>query len=153
MPARVSLDDLDAVPVDRPDTDATVLPVGYELRPEKTRPAVWNLPAGESTPYHRQREQEELYLVLSGRVEVRLGGPVDERGEPTGERDGNNDAGSDTDGDSDDNDEETFELGPREVLVVEPEMAREMTALDDTELFVVGAPNVKDDGVILDRSS
>jgi quercetin dioxygenase-like cupin family protein len=142
MPARVSLDDLDAVPVDRPDTDATVLPVGYELRPEKTRPAVWNLPAGESTPYHRQREQEELYLVLSGRVEVRLGGPVDEDGEPV----------SDTETDRD-SDEETFELGPREVLVVEPEMAREMTALEDTELFVVGAPNVRDDGVILDQSS
>ncbi|WP_380674683.1 cupin domain-containing protein [Salinigranum sp. GCM10025319] len=148
MPARVSLDDLDAVPVDRPDTDATVLPVGYELRPGKIRPSVWKLPAGESTPYHRQREQEELYLVLSGRVEVRLGGPVDERGEPTG--DANADAGSD----SDDNDgEETFELGPREVLVVEPEIARGMTALEDTELFVVGAPNVTDDGVILDRSS
>ena len=149
MPARVSLDDLDAVPVDRPDTDATVLPVGYELRPEKTRPAVWRLPAGESTPYHRQREQEELYLVLSGRVEVRFGGPVDERGEPTGGA--NSDDG---DSDSGDNDgEETFELGPREVLVVEPEIAREMTALEDTELFVVGAPNVKDDGVILDQSS
>lgn len=152
MPARVSLDDLDAVPVDRPDTDATVLPVGYELRPERTRPAVWKLPAGESTPYHRQREQEELYLVLSGRVEVRLGGPVDEDGELAGEAGTEVDAGNDTDA-ADASDDETFELGPREVLVVEPEIAREMTALEETELFVVGAPNVRDDGVILDRSA
>jgi quercetin dioxygenase-like cupin family protein len=127
MPARVSLDDLDAVPVDRPDTDASVLPVGYELRPSKMRPAVWTLPAGESTPYHRQREQEELYLALSGRFEVRL--------------------------DDGDGDEETFEFGPRDVLVVEPDVARQVTALEDSELFVVGAPNVKDDGVVLDADS
>jgi quercetin dioxygenase-like cupin family protein len=125
MPAHVSLDDLDAVPVDGADTDASVLPVGYELRPSKMRPAVWTLPAGESTPYHRQREQEELYLALSGRFEVRLG----------------------------DGDEETFEFGPRDVLVVEPDVARQLTALEDGELFVVGAPNVKDDGVVLDADS
>jgi quercetin dioxygenase-like cupin family protein len=126
MPAHVSLDDLDAVPVDRPDTDASVVPVGYELRPSKMRPAVWNLPAGESTPYHRQREQEELYLALSGRFEVLLGG---------------------------DGDEETFEFAPRDVLVVEPDVARQVTALEDGELFVVGAPNVKDDGVVLDADT
>jgi quercetin dioxygenase-like cupin family protein len=123
MPARLSLDDLDPVAVDRPDTEASVLPVGYELRPEKMRPAVWNLPAGESTPYHRQREQEELYLALSGRFEVRI---ESESGE------------------------ETFELAARDVLVVEPEVARQVTALEDGELFIVGAPNVKDDGVIVE---
>ncbi|WP_318568161.1 cupin domain-containing protein [Salinigranum marinum] len=127
MPAHTSLDDLDAVSVDRSDTDASVVPVGYELRPSKMRPAVWNLPAGESTPYHRQREQEELYLALSGRFEVRL--------------------------DHGDGDEETFEFGPRDVLVVEPDVARQLTALEDGELFVVGAPNVKDDGVVLDADS
>jgi quercetin dioxygenase-like cupin family protein len=124
VPTHCSLDDLEAVPVDRPGTDASVLPVGYELRPEEMRPAVWTLPAGESTPYHRQREQEELYLVLAGRFRVRTGGGGDE--------------------------EETFELGPRDVLVVEPETARQLTALEDGELFIVGAPNVKDDGVVLD---
>ncbi|WP_152039832.1 cupin domain-containing protein [Salinigranum salinum] len=123
MPARLSLDDLDPVAVDRPDTEASVLPIGYELRPEKMRPAVWNLPAGESTPYHRQREQEELYLALSGRFEVRI---ESESGE------------------------ETFELAARDVLVVEPEVARQVTALEDGELFIVGAPNVKDDGVIVE---
>jgi quercetin dioxygenase-like cupin family protein len=128
MPAHCSLDDIDAVAVDRPDTDASVIPVGYELRPKQMRPAVWKLPAGESTPYHRQREQEELYLVLAGRFAVRTGG----------------------DGDSED-DEERFELGPRDVLVVEPETARQLTALEDGELFVVGAPNVKDDGVVVDE--
>jgi quercetin dioxygenase-like cupin family protein len=123
MPARLSLDDIDPVAVDRPDTEASVLPIGYELRPEKMRPAVWTLPAGESTPYHRQREQEELYLPLSGRFEVRI---ESESGE------------------------ETFELAARDVLVVEPEVSRQVTALEDGELFVVGAPNVKDDGVVVE---
>jgi quercetin dioxygenase-like cupin family protein len=123
MPARLSLDDIDPVAVDRPDTEASVLPIGYELRPEKMRPAVWNLPTGESTPYHRQREQEELYLALSGRFEVRI------------EAEGG---------------EETFELATRDVLVVEPEVARQVTALEEGELFVVGAPNVKDDGVVVE---
>lgn len=123
MPRHCTLDDLDAVAVDMPDTDAQVVPVGYELRPEKMRPAVWQLPEGESTPYHRQREQEELYLVLEGRFSVRYG---------EGEH------------------EETVELGPRGVLVVEPETPRQLTALEDGELFVVGAPNRKDDGVVLE---
>jgi mannose-6-phosphate isomerase-like protein (cupin superfamily) len=126
MPAHLSLDDLEEVAVDSIDTDATVLPVGYELRPSKMRPTVWRYPAGESSTYHRQREQEELYLVLSGRFEVRLGG------------------------EGDGTDEERVELGPRDVLVVEPEVARQLTALENGELFVVGAPNVKDDGVVLD---
>jgi quercetin dioxygenase-like cupin family protein len=125
MPAHLSLDDLDELAVDGIDTDATVLPVGYELRPSKMRPTVWRYPAGESSTYHRQREQEELYLVLSGRFEARLGGDGDDE-------------------------EERVELGPRDVLVVEPEVARQVTALTDGELFVVGAPNVKDDGVVLD---
>jgi quercetin dioxygenase-like cupin family protein len=124
MPTRLSLDDLESVPVDRPDSDATVLPVGYELRPTEMRPAVWELPAGESTPYHRQRRQEELYLVLGGRFSVRTRG--------------------------DDGEETTFEIGPRDVLVVEPETARQLTALEDGELFIVGAPNVKDDGVVVE---
>jgi quercetin dioxygenase-like cupin family protein len=126
MPAHVSLDDIDAVSVDRADSDATVIPVGFELRPTEMRPSVWELPAGESTPYHRQRQQEELYLVLSGRFSART------------RRAG------------DDGDEETFELGPRDVLVVEPDVERQLTALADGELFIVGAPNVKDDGVIVE---
>lgn len=124
MPARVSLDEMESVDVDRPDSDATVLPVGYELRPTEMRPSVWQLPEGESTPFHRQREQEELYLVLSGRFRART---VDA-----------------------DDEETAFELGPRDVLVVEPEVARQLTALEDGELFIVGAPNVKDDGVVIE---
>ena len=124
MPARLSLDEMESVEIDRPDSDATVLPIGYELRPTEMRPAVWELPKGESTPFHRQREQEELYLVLSGRFSVRT---VEE-----------------------DEAETTFELGPRDVLVVEPEVARQLTALEDGELFIVGAPNVKDDGVVIE---
>jgi quercetin dioxygenase-like cupin family protein len=127
MPAHVSLDDIDAVPVDRADTDATVIPVGFELRPTEMRPSVWELPAGESTPYHRQRQQEELYLVLSGRFSARTR-PAGDNGE----------------------EEEEFELGPRDVLVVEPDVERQLTALEDGELFIVGAPNIKDDGVIVE---
>jgi quercetin dioxygenase-like cupin family protein len=125
MPAHGSLDDLDEVAAEGVDTDATVLPIGYELRPRKMRPTVWRYAAGDSSTFHRQREQEELYLVLSGRFEARLGGDGDDE-------------------------EERVELGPRDVLVVEPEVARQVTALTDGELFVVGAPNVKDDGVVLD---
>jgi quercetin dioxygenase-like cupin family protein len=132
MPAHGSLDDLDEVAAEGVDTDATVLPIGYELRPRKMRPTVWRYAAGDSSTFHRQREQEELYLVLEGRFEARLREGV-----------GDGDAG-------DAGDERRVELGPRDVLVVEPDCARQLTALEAGELFVVGAPNVTDDGVVLD---
>lgn len=99
--------------------DPRIRAVGYELRPEKMRPSVWVYEAGESNNRHYQREQEELYHVLSGRFEMTV-------------------------------DDETLELGAGDVVVVEPEAVRQLTCREAGEVFVVGAPNVKDDGVVLD---
>lgn len=48
--------------------------VGYELSPSNTRPSVWEFEAGDSNNRHRQREQEELYVVLDGRLEMEVEG-------------------------------------------------------------------------------
>ena len=44
-------------------------------------------------------------------------------------------------------DDEALELEAEDVVVVSPEEWRQVTALEDGTLFVVGAPNVADDGV------
>ena len=93
--------------------------VGYELRPAKTRPSVWTYEDGESNDPHYQREQEELYHVLSGRFEMRVG-------------------------------EEVTELAASDVVVVEPAAVRQLTCQEAGEVFVVGAPNVSDDAVVVD---
>ena len=46
--------------------------------------------------------------------------------------------------------DETMELEAGDVVVVSPDEERQLRCLDDGEVFVVGAPNVKDDGVVLD---
>ena len=43
--------------------------------------------------------------------------------------------------------DETIELEPEDVVVVPAEAWRQVTALEDGRLFVVGAPNVVDDGI------
>lgn len=118
MYSKIGLDDVDPVDVD--GMDAEVLPVGYHLRPEKMRPSVWRYEDGESGRRHRQGEQEELYVVLDGSYEM------------TVERDG---------------DVETFDFGEGDYVVVPPETWRQLTAREDSTLLVVGAPNVKDDGI------
>ncbi|AFK21470.1 cupin domain-containing protein (plasmid) [Haloferax mediterranei ATCC 33500] len=105
--------------------DAKVRAVGYELRPEKMRPTVWVFEAGGSGPMHRQTEQEELYHVLSGRFEMVF---ADDDGTVT----------------------ETLELASGDIVVVSPNEVRQLRCLDAGEVFVVGAPNVKDDGVVVD---
>ncbi|MCL9816610.1 cupin domain-containing protein [Natronocalculus amylovorans] len=105
--------------VERRELDAgspALRAIGYELRPEKMRPNVWEYTAGETNRKHTQREQEELYLVLSGRFECTVDGEV-------------------------------LELEPDDVLVLPPTAARQLTAIEDSRLLVVGAPNVKDDGI------
>lgn len=114
MYSKVNVDDLDPVEVE--EIDPVVRPVGYELRPGKMRPNVFVYGAGESNNRHRQTEQEELYLVLDGRLRM-------------------------------DVDDETFEIEAGDVVVVSPESWRRLTAIQDSEVFVVGAPNVKDDGI------
>lgn len=47
-------------------------------------------------------------------------------------------------------DDETMELEPGDVVVVSPEERRQLRCVEDGEVFVVGAPNAKDDGVVID---
>lgn len=44
-------------------------------------------------------------------------------------------------------DGETFALSPGDIVVVQPDAWRQVTAETELELFVIGAPNVKDDGI------
>lgn len=118
MYERTNLEKLESREVD--GIEPLLLAVGYELRPEKMRPSAWIFEAGESNRRHRQREQEELYLVLAGRLEMTV-------------------------------DEESFEIEAGDVVVVPPESWRQLTAIEDSDVFVVGAPNVKDDGVLADE--
>jgi quercetin dioxygenase-like cupin family protein len=46
--------------------------------------------------------------------------------------------------------EEQFEVETGDVFVVEPSAERKLTALEPSRLFVVGAPNEKDDSVVVD---
>lgn len=48
--------------------------VGYELRPSEMRPSVWEYDAGDANNRHRQGEQEELYVVLDGRLRMEVEG-------------------------------------------------------------------------------
>ena len=118
MYTKLSLRSLDERNVDEIEPDLKA--VGYELRPEKMRPSLWTFEPGESNNWHRQKAQEELYLVLDGRLEMTL-------------------------------DDETFEIEAGDVVVVPPESWRQLTATAKSEVFVVGAPNVKDDGVLKDE--
>ena len=122
MYSKTSLADLESRELD--DTEPNLRAVGYELRPEKMRPSVWEFEAGESSNWHRQNEQEELYYVLSGAFSVTV-----EEGD----------------------DAETFEIREGDFVAVPPETWREMEATEASTLLVVGAPNVKDDGILNDE--
>jgi len=45
---------------------------------------------------------------------------------------------------------ETIELEPGDYVVVDPGTTRQVTARTDGRLLVVGAPNTKDDGVVVE---
>lgn len=66
------IDDLEVRDID--GLDPSLRAVGYELRPSKMRPSVWEFDAGDSNDRHRHREQEELYVVLDGRLEMEIEG-------------------------------------------------------------------------------
>lgn len=68
MYATVSIDDLELREVE--GIEPGLRAVGYELRPDESRPNVWEYEAGESSRRHRHDRQEEVYLVLSGRFEL-----------------------------------------------------------------------------------
>ena len=104
------------------ETAPTLRSVGYHLQPAEMRPAIWEYDAGESNRYHRQREQEELYVVLEGAFDVTI------------ERDDERDV---------------VALEKHDCLVVPPTSWRQLEATaDGSSVLVVGAPNVKDDGIL-----
>lgn len=70
--SKVNVDELE--PRDIDGLEPALRAVGYELRPSKLRPSVWEFEPGESNNRHRQREQEELYVVLDGRLEMEVEG-------------------------------------------------------------------------------
>ncbi|WP_247000388.1 cupin domain-containing protein [Halosolutus gelatinilyticus] len=114
---RIAIDDVE--PRDIEGIEPALLPIGLELKPERMRPSVWHYDAGEKNEYHRQGEQEELYVVLDGALEATI------------ERD----------------DREVVELTTGDVLVVPPESWRQLEAIEESRVLVVGAPNVKDDAI------
>ncbi|MFP8958332.1 cupin domain-containing protein [Natrialbaceae archaeon A-CW3] len=96
--------------------------LGYELRarndprPLETRFNYFIYDEGQAIPRHKQREQEELFFIVSGRCRF------------------------DVDG-------EEFEVEANDFVVIDPGPWRQITALEPSEIFAVGAPNVRDDAV------
>ncbi|AGB37456.1 cupin domain-containing protein [Natronococcus occultus] len=99
----------------------TLLQTAAELESERMRPTVWHYKKGEENAYHRQDQQEELYVVLEGTVDVTI------------ERDDQRDV---------------VELTAEDVLLVPPESWRQLRAVEESRVLVVGAPNVADDGIL-----
>ncbi|MFC7078842.1 cupin domain-containing protein [Halorussus caseinilyticus] len=125
MYEKTSLADVDPRDVEGIEPDLKA--VGYQLRPAKMRPSVWEFEAGETNNWHRQDEQEELYYVLDGSFLVTV--------------------------ESEDGERETFELGADDVTVIPPETWRQFEAQADGRMLVVGAPNAKDDAITEEESS
>ncbi len=115
---KVHLNDLDRREVD--DVEPMLRAVGYELRPSKMRPSVWEFEAGETNNRHRHEAQEELYYVTDGEFVMTVEA---------------------------DDEEETFDLRAGDFVVVPPESWRQMEALSDGRVLVVGAPSVKNDAI------
>ena len=105
--------------------DPTLLPVGLELQPEQMRPSVWHYEQGEENAYHRQDQQEELYVVLEGTVDVTI------------ERD---------------DERNVVALTKHDFLVVPPESWRQLRATEESVVLAVGAPNVKADAILEDEA-
>jgi quercetin dioxygenase-like cupin family protein len=121
-PEKVSLDALEARDLD--EFDPRLKAVGYELRPERMRPSVWSFDAGDRMNRHYHESQEELYHVLSGSFVLELG-----------------EDGADE-----------LDLDAGDVTTVAPETVRQLRCVEAGEVFVVGAPAEKDDGVIVEAA-
>lgn len=72
MYTKTSLDELDEIDIDVEGVDPILKSVGYELNTEKMRPSVWIYDSGDSNNLHRQAEQEELYYIIDGRIEMEV---------------------------------------------------------------------------------
>ena len=118
MYAKVNLDDLETRDVE--DIEPRLKAVGYELRPEEMRPSVWEFEAGETNNWHRHEAQEELYYVTDGEFVMTVEA---------------------------DDEKESFDLRPGDFVVVPPESWRQLEALSEGRVLVVGAPSVKGDAI------
>jgi mannose-6-phosphate isomerase-like protein (cupin superfamily) len=103
---------LSAVPAVPVTEQLTVQPLADLAGAQSLRANVWTLAPGDwSWGRHVHREQEELYLVLEGRLRVEAGG-------------------------------ETFEIGPREALVVPAGVPHQLwnAGEDDVTYIAAAAP-------------
>lgn len=120
MYRKFDVDETDTSEVE--ETGAEVVPVGYYLETKKSRSNLWLLEEGDGVFRHKQKEQEEVYHVLKGAIEFEVG--------------------------EEDPDEFTVEAGG--FVSVTPEEPRSLEALEESRVFIIGAPFAKDDGVVLD---
>ncbi len=118
---RVDIGDVESRDLD--GIDPTLLPIGLELRPEQMRPSIWHYEQGEESTFHRHEEQEELYVVLDGTIDVTI--------EREDERD-------------------VIELTTEDVLVVPPDSWRQLRAVEESRVLAIGAPNVPEDAIVED---
>lgn len=147
MYAIASEDEIDEIELD--ELEPGLLPIGVELRPEEMRPSVWVYEDGESGNRHYQREQEELYVPLSGRFEIAIETDGDEgSSEPEESNEGSSEVEDGSEGSLETEDgDDVVEIEPGDYLVVEPAAERHVSAIEGGRLLVVGAPSTKDDGV------
>ncbi|GAB3038061.1 cupin domain-containing protein [Natronobiforma cellulositropha] len=103
------------------DEGPTRRAIDADVESAQMRPSVWEYETGEKNVYHRQEQQEELYVVLEGHFDVTI------------ERD---------------DEREVLEIRPGAFLLVPPSSWRQFEALEPSRLLVVGAPNVADDGIL-----
>ncbi|MDZ7731010.1 MAG: cupin domain-containing protein [Natrialbaceae archaeon] len=126
MYSNVNEADVDAMTAPVEGNDAIVVPVGYVLQSEESRPNIWEYEPGMSSSLHRHSDQEEVYYVIEGELALEVGE------EPT------------------DLEEHTVEAG--DTFVIEPDAWRRLTGVTESRLIVVGAPNVPNDHETYDDS-
>lgn len=120
MYSKINLED--APDRTRTDSEPAVRMLGYELRqageprPTEMRFNYFYYDEGDTVRNHKQKEQEELFYVISGHAVMEVG-------------------------------DESFEIETDDVVVVDPGPWRQIHALEPTEIFAVGAPNLPDDAV------
>lgn len=73
MTSRFRVAEFDAVErTDAPEYGVSWIDISEALECEKMRVRVWTLDPGGALKYHRQREQEELYVPLDGPGQLRI---------------------------------------------------------------------------------
>lgn len=118
--SKINLDEVDEST--RTDAEPAVKMIGYDLktsgedRPNEMRFNYFYYDEGDTVRRHYQKEQEEVFFVVSGRAVMEVDG-------------------------------EEFEIEADDFVVVDPGPMRQIHALEDTEIFAVGAPNLRNDAV------